>query len=540
MESSQQWTSKYKPLSIKEMVGNINIMKEAIRFTKDYRCARGANTGFPKAIVISGSGGIGKTTFARLLALYRGFIPIEFNASSLRRKKEVSAMVDMYKTDIRKTIDPKNSDLLEAQKNLKLCNMSTLGVGKAIIIDELDAMGKGDRGLSTILMDLIKKKGRHDPNRILIITCDEHTLTRFKTFKTWCHVIKFKRIIGKETIKLIDRVCDGENITLTEDDKLQFINYANGDCRRLLNGMEMCFKNGVSKYTIVELSKTIKLFVEGDEETIKRLKYSSLSSEKILHNLIQTVIDGDGRDMINVVTTDMYAIALQLFKIYPDLTRNDINWSDQLNHIVKASDSISCAEYYIDSIRCAPTGENFIHVGENYIMQSILGPIFEMKEIIPKRFKTDVSGYAKSNGIKTSVDSQYRIKQKIGEMAPSLFGKSFEEIRYFSSWVGKMLYDKKYKELAVYFHDNNIDRLIIDELVKIKILNTTIYDELSYKYFGVKLSSVWKTTTKREFKKQYVTNKPKTHGVKFRDGKKPVKKILFFERFENKNKKRKI
>lgn len=49
-----------------------------------------------RAVLITGSPGIGKTTSAHLCAKLAGFTPIELNASDARSKKLVEVRVPMY------------------------------------------------------------------------------------------------------------------------------------------------------------------------------------------------------------------------------------------------------------------------------------------------------------------------------------------------------------------------------------------------------------------------------------------------------------
>lgn len=525
--NSSLWNVKYRPKSIKDLVGNVNIIKEAIRYLKSYRCAKpGAK--FPKAILISGPSGCGKTEFAKMLALYRGFIPIEFSASQLRMKKEISYLVDVYNTDISKTISPTDPNLLEAKHNLNICNMGNLSVGKAILVDELDAMTKGERGFSSSLLSLLKSKSPHSSKRLILLTCGENILTKFRSLGTLCHHFKFTQISEKEILKVINRVCENENLTLSEHDKLAFVKYSNGDCRRLLNGMEMCFKNGTSKYTISELSNMIASFINDDEVTLNRLKYSGMSTEKILCNVINDVRNDDCFHMISDIESDMYTLGCQVFKTYLTLIRRDISCNEQIHLLADASDKISDGEFFQDMIKKGYGGMNYMDIGQSYVIQSILNPLHSMKDGIPKNFKVNVDGYAKVNGIKTTIDNQLKLKRKLREMGGELFfNKTSTELVFINHFVGKMLQEKKYKELSLLFHANNVDPTVIEELSKLKILRSEISID------KIQLKDVWKGSVKREFKKQYSINKPKISGLKFKDSKRSSNKILFFEKFAN-------
>lgn len=538
------WTTKYSLKSIKDIIGNINIIKDAVRYLKNYKSEKSPRADFPKAILISGPTGTGKTEFAKLLALYRGFIPMEFSAALLRKKKEIEECIDVYKSDIRRNFSPNHPFVIQALRNLDATNMTKLGVGKAIVIDELDAISKEHKGckrLLTGLMAILKSKKGHDPRSVIIMTCDEKTLnSKLKSVKNYCHVLKFKKISNRELLKLVTRICKNEKIVLTNDDKQRFVNYSNGDCRRLINSMELCFKNGIGNYTSKQLSEMIQCFINNDHETIQRLKYSMLSSEKILHKVIETSIQSKADkkvsvfDVVPLIEKHMDTLGQQLYKTYPLLIRKDINSVKQLDLLSRAMEEISHADNFMDRIREAAGYDNgYAHSGY-FISQGVLSPLHILRKGMSKNFHMDVNGYAKINGINRTINSQLSIKSKIGYMIPFLSGSSMDDIRFFASFIAKQLKEDKHSELAAYFHTYGIDPTVIDDLEKIK----SPFPKFNGMHLGVELKDVWKGPTKRKFKKQFIVVKPKVQGVKFKD-EKPTKKIQFFERFEKPKKKQK-
>lgn len=529
-ERTDPWTTKYNPHHLKDMVGNINVIKDAARYLKNYKCEQSPRADFPKAILVSGPTGVGKTEFAKLLALYRGYIPIEFSAALLSKKIEVERCVDIYRSDVTRNFSANHPLVIKALYNLDSCNMSRFGVGKAIIIDELDATSKRYKGLMTALTTILKSVKGHNPKNVIIMTCDDNTLkTKLKSMKNQCYLLKFKSVSDREMIKLIDRVSEGEHLDLQDNDKLLFVKYANGDCRRLLNGMELCFKNGLGEYTKSQRSSMINCFVNEDDETIQRLKFSTLSTEKMLEKVIKASISEGGTfDLIPYLQGDMYALGSQLYKTYPTLIRNDINSEDQIEIMAKTMVDIADADFFMDRVNEASGYDDGFAFSNYFIALGVLAPLSSLRKGIPKNFKMNVEGYAKIYGLKTSIDSQTSIKQKICDMTPPLFGKSFEEVRYFISWIAKQLSSDKHKELALFFHKNNIEPEVLDEMEKIKLMPKG--DDNIFRCFGVELKDVWKAATKRKFKKEYNINKPETQGVKFREGKN-VNKIMFFEKF---------
>ena len=546
---SESWTTKYGPKSIKDIVGNINVIKDGVRYLKSDKLEIKSKADCPKAILISGPSGTGKSEFAKMLSLYRGYIPMEFSAALLRKKQEVEHCIDIYRSDVRKNFSANHPLVIEALTNLDSCNMIRSGLGAAICIDELDATSKGYKGLITALMTILKSTTGHNPKRVIIFTCDDDTLTsKLKSLKNQCYHLSFKRISDREMVKLIDRVCDGEHISITQEDKQQLCNYSNGDCRRLLNGMELCFKNGADVNNQKELSNLISAFIKNDTMTIERLKYSTLSPDKILGRVIEESLDKKPEDnpfkIIPFIQGDSYSLGAQIFQTYPTLVRQDINQTEQVQMLAKAAEDVSYADFFIEQVRQGyGMDDDFIHLCY-FIIYGVISPITRIREGIPKNFKVQTTGYAKVFGLQKAIDSQLDITSKLGRFGKLFYGKDVEEIRYVASNIARLLKEEKYEELTKLFYDNDIDFCVMDDIEKIRYMHvytdTGIANSNSnrYRYLGPELKHVWKGAVKRKFKKQYTEDKPIVQGVKFKD-EKNVKKINFFEKYESSNKKKK-
>ncbi|KAF8838200.1 DNA replication factor C, large subunit [Paxillus ammoniavirescens] len=154
--SSQLWTTRYAPQSLKEICGNKGQVEKLQQWLHDWPAS--LKSGFKKpgksganifrAILITGSPGIGKTTCAHLCAKLEGFTPIELNASDARSKKLVESGMNI------------NNMSLDGWMG---GNQATNSLGVAItdksclIMDEVDGMSAGDRGGVVALNALIKK-----------------------------------------------------------------------------------------------------------------------------------------------------------------------------------------------------------------------------------------------------------------------------------------------------------------------------------------------------------------------------------------------
>ena len=152
---SQLWVDKYKPTSLKTVIGqqgdksNLkkllawlrnwpknNMHNNGKRPSRPPPFARDDDGGWAKAALLSGPPGVGKTTTSYLVAKELGLDVMELNASDTRSKKMLDAC------------------LQDALSNLSLSKESK---NRVLLMDEVDGMaGNEDRGGMAQLIALIK------------------------------------------------------------------------------------------------------------------------------------------------------------------------------------------------------------------------------------------------------------------------------------------------------------------------------------------------------------------------------------------------
>ncbi|KXN91146.1 Replication factor C subunit 1 [Leucoagaricus sp. SymC.cos] len=153
--STQLWTTRYAPQSLKEVCGNKSQVEKLLQWLKDW--PESLKAGFKKpgktgmnmfrGVLITGSPGIGKTTSAHLCAELAGYTPIELNASDTRSKKLVENGMNIN-----------NTSLDGFFKGAGVCpSFSSAEPSTCLIMDEVDGMSAGDRGGVAALNALIKK-----------------------------------------------------------------------------------------------------------------------------------------------------------------------------------------------------------------------------------------------------------------------------------------------------------------------------------------------------------------------------------------------
>ncbi|MDI6887551.1 MAG: AAA family ATPase, partial [Candidatus Thermoplasmatota archaeon] len=214
-----QWTEKYRPQTLKEVVGN----DAAVKLLREW--AEGWQAGKPEknAVILVGAPGVGKTTCAYALANDYGWCAVELNASDTRNYeaiKRIAGIGASYET-------------FTSQGEF----ISTKGGWrKLIILDEADNLfGKEDRGGMQAIVEVVR--AARQP--IVLIVNDYYELTRKSSaIKDLCLTIKF-RAIQKDTIKsVLSRICKKEKIEIASEALTELAERANGDVRSAINDMQ--------------------------------------------------------------------------------------------------------------------------------------------------------------------------------------------------------------------------------------------------------------------------------------------------------------
>ncbi|KAJ3020651.1 hypothetical protein HKX48_000445 [Thoreauomyces humboldtii] len=230
------WTTKYKPRSYADVVGNgtaIQALGKWLRNWEEYRAknfkrqAGDENSCF-KAALISGPPGIGKTTAAHLVAELEGFDVLEFNASDTRSKKSLDAV--FRESTGSHAVTEYFGDAVA--KNAKGRSNAAGGIGKRriIIMDEVDGMSAGDRGGLAELVQLLKK------SRVPVICiCNDRSNPKMKTLAAYCVDMRFKRATHTMIQKRLLPIAQMEGLELKPNTVEQLVASTGADIRQILN-----------------------------------------------------------------------------------------------------------------------------------------------------------------------------------------------------------------------------------------------------------------------------------------------------------------
>ncbi len=215
-----EWTEKYRPRSLSDIVGN----EAAVRSIR--RWAESWTHGVPrtKAIVLRGEPGIGKTSAALALANDMGWDFIEMNASDHRNAASIKRVAGLGATG--QTFSP-NGEFLSSSK----------GRRKLIIIDEADNLfGREDHGGAKAIVETIKEAGQP----IILLVNDYRELSRkAPAVRNLADSITFHPLDRASIVSLLRRIADRERVKAPEKVFEAIAENANGDLRAAINDLQM-------------------------------------------------------------------------------------------------------------------------------------------------------------------------------------------------------------------------------------------------------------------------------------------------------------
>ncbi|XP_043811730.1 replication factor C subunit 1 isoform X3 [Manihot esculenta] len=247
--SSLPWAEKYRPKAPNDIIGNQSLVNQLHSWLKNWneqfldtgnkgKSKKQNDSSAKKAVLLSGTPGIGKTTSAKLVSQMLGFQAIEVNASDNRGKADAK---------ISKGIGGSNANCIkELVSNEALAvNMDRSKHPKTVLImDEVDGMSAGDRGGVADLIASIKI------SRIPIICiCNDRYSQKLKSLVNYCLLLSFRKPTKQQMAKRLMQVANAEGLQVNEIALEEIAERVNGDMRMALNQLQyMSLSMSVIKY----------------------------------------------------------------------------------------------------------------------------------------------------------------------------------------------------------------------------------------------------------------------------------------------------
>ncbi|KAL5563459.1 hypothetical protein UlMin_033206 [Ulmus minor] len=344
-DSALTWTEKYKPKTTNDIIGNQSLVKQLhdwlARWHEQFldsgnkKKGRNANdSGAKKAVLLSGTPGIGKTTSAKLVSQLLRFQAIEVNASDSRGKAD---------SKIGKGIGGSNANSIkELVSNEALSiNMDWSKHPKTVLImDEVDGMSAGDRGGIADLISSIKI------SKIPIICiCNDRYSQKLKSLVNYCLLLSFRKPTKQQMAKRLKQVATAEGLQVNEIALEELAERVNGDMRMALNQLQyMGLSMSVIKYDDVRQ----RLLSSAKDEDI-----SPFTAVDKLFGFNAGKLRMDERMNLSMSDPDLVPLIVQenYINYRPSSVVKDDNGIKRMNLLARAAESIGDGDIFNVQIR---------------------------------------------------------------------------------------------------------------------------------------------------------------------------------------------
>jgi replication factor C large subunit len=227
----EDWTEKYRPKTLDEVVGNEKAITELRNWAKLWLQDKPKY----KAVILSGKAGTGKTSSAIALANEMGWTTIELNTSDARNAQKIknvatSGAVNETFSDDGRFISSKSG----GRKLIILDEADNLYETKTASFDSSNDLS--DRGGKKAIVETIKITNQP----IILIVNDYYSLIKGSgdILKKICKQIKFYEPYSSYVFTLLKKICISEGISADSKVLKNIADRCKGDIRSALNDLQ--------------------------------------------------------------------------------------------------------------------------------------------------------------------------------------------------------------------------------------------------------------------------------------------------------------
>jgi replication factor C large subunit len=216
---SAPWTEKYRPKTLKQVVGNAKAIRKIVRWLKEWRARVPAKS----AILLHGPPGTGKTVTVEAIAHDYVFHLTETNASDFRTPKRIAKA-------IARSIDYQTIDTLLRDEE----------VGRIVLFDEVDGLtGREDRGGVGAILRVVKN------SRIpVFLTANDAYRPSLRSLRSQCLLVQFDALSENEVAAHLKGICANEGIDAEDEAVTLLAKNAAGDMRVAISDLQVLCETG--------------------------------------------------------------------------------------------------------------------------------------------------------------------------------------------------------------------------------------------------------------------------------------------------------
>jgi len=277
------WTEKYRPNSLDEIVGN----EKAIIELRNWASSWANKIPKKRAIILSGKPGTGKTSSALALANDFGWTPIELNTSDARNAEKIKKVA---------TFGAINETFSDDGRFIS----SIDGGRKLIILDEADNLYEKSVNNNQGCNDLSDKGGKKaiietikiTRQPIILIVNDYYSLIKGSgdVLKHICKLLRFYEPYSSSIFNLLKRICLKEGINVDQKVLQTIADRCKGDIRSAVNDLQSL---SVDKTQVDVKSLNVLGYRDREKDVFNFLReiFKTRNIKAIKENLLNVDID---------------------------------------------------------------------------------------------------------------------------------------------------------------------------------------------------------------------------------------------------------
>ncbi|KAI9477712.1 MAG: P-loop containing nucleoside triphosphate hydrolase protein [Benjaminiella poitrasii] len=200
------WVEKYRPVSLKDIVGNEDTVSRLQTIAKD---------GNLPNVILTGLPGIGKTT--SILCLAHDLLGPSYKDAVLELNASDDRGIDVVRNRIKAF----------AQKKVTL----PPGKHKIIILDEADSMTGGAQQALRRTMEIYSNTTR------FALACNQSNKI-IEPIQSRCAVLRYTKLTDEQILRRLLEICEAEKIERNDEGLEALIFTADGDMRQAINNLQ--------------------------------------------------------------------------------------------------------------------------------------------------------------------------------------------------------------------------------------------------------------------------------------------------------------